>query len=526
MDNLKIRFAIMVLAGALLSIGGNLQAQTQTERSGLGYGQNQSLTVSLFKSTAVKLEVSPARISVGSPDIADILILRSTQLYVLGKDIGTTNVLLWDRSDNLIGTVNVEVTHDLESLKRKLHDILPDESIMVYSTQRNIVLAGRVSSVTAMDAALRMADGYLQQVSTAVESQEFETASASKREDKAVGEIINLLQVGGGQQVMLEVKVAEISRSELRSMDAQFNAIYKGSRWSGGGVNGGAAFPEFVGPDGLVPPALPGLNPWGPPVAAYTPETQIIDDKGLFASYMSSDFLFNLALSVAKDKGLAKILAEPTLTTLTGQEANFLSGGEFPIPVPQADRTVTIEYKEFGVGLKFLPLVLGNGVINLKLKVDVSEIADSNNVLINPPTTLSTFVVPALTKRSAQVALELKDGQTIGIAGLISENVRQLVQKFPGLGDIPILGALFRSQNFIKGESELVIMVTPRLAKPMRPADVRLPTDAFIEPSDAEFYWLGRMEGKNRNRGNTAQEPQIGEDKGGIDGGEYGQQIN
>jgi len=525
MENLTTRIAAMLLAGALLSIGANLHAQTPTDDSGLGYGQNQNLSVSLFKSTAIKLKVSPARISVGSPDIADILILRSTQLYVLGKDIGTTNVLLWDRSDNLIGTVNVEVTHDLESLKQKLFEILPNESIMVYSTQRNIVMAGRISSITAMNAAMQMADGYLQQVSTAVDSQEFESASASKRDDKAVGGVINLMQVGGGQQVMLEVKIAEISRSELRSMDAQFNAIWKGSSWSFGGVNGGATFPPYVDADGLIPPALPGNNPWGPPVTAFMPNDMTIDDKGLFTSFLSSDFLFNMALNVAKDKGLAKILAEPTLTTLTGQEASFLSGGEFPIPVPQADRTVTIEYKDFGVGLKFLPLVLGNNVINLKLQVDVSEIADSNNVLINPPTTLSSFVVPALTKRSAQVAIELKDGQTIAIAGLINENVREMVEKFPGLGDLPILGALFRSQSFIKGESELVIMVTPHLAKPMRPGSIKLPTDSFIEPSDAEFYWLGRMEGKNKGRENAAEEPQIGEDEGGIEG-EYGQQIN
>jgi len=525
MKDLKTQLAAVLLAGALLGSGTNLQAQTEPDDSGLGYGQNQHLSVSLFKSTAVKLKVSPARISVGSPDIADILILRSTQLYVLGKDIGTTNVLLWDRADNLIGTVNVEVTHDIESLKQKLHDILPQESVMVYSSQRNIVLAGRVSSITALNAAVQLADGYLQQVSTAVDSQEFESQSASKRDDKAVGEVINLMEVGGGQQVMLEVKIAEIARSELRSMDAQFNALWKGSNWSFGGVNGGATFPPYVDADGLIPPALAGLNPWGPPVTAFNPNDMTIGDKGLFTSFLSSDFAFNMALNVAKDKGLAKILAEPTLTTLTGEEANFLSGGEFPIPVPQGDRTVTIQYKDFGVALKFLPLVLGNGIINLKLQVDVSEIADSNNVLINAPTTLSTFVIPALTKRSAQVAIELKDGQTIGIAGLISENVRELVQKFPGLGDLPVLGALFRSQNFIKGETELVIMVTPRLAKPIRPAGIKLPTDSYIEPTDAEFYWLGRIEGKNTNRAGTTENPKIGDDKGGIDG-EYGQQIN
>jgi pilus assembly protein CpaC len=523
MENLKNvmpYLAAIVLAGALLLNGEETRAAAHQETDGLGYGQSRTLSVPLFKSTAVKLSVSPARISLGSPDIADILILRSTQLYVLGKDIGTTNVLLWDKADNLIGTVNVEVTHDLESLKAKLHDVLPDESVLVYSSQRNIVMAGRISSVTAMSAALQMADGYLQQVSTAVEKQAFASEGGSKRDDKAVGTIINLMKVGGGQQVMLEVKIAEIARSELRSMDAQFNAIWKGSSWSFGGVNGGATFPPLGG--GNIP-ALPGLNPWGPAVTQFAPNPLTIDDKGLFASFISSDFLFNMALNMAKDKGLAKILAEPTLTTLTGQEATFLSGGEFPIPVPQGNLgSVTIEYKDFGVGLKFLPVVLGNGIINLKLSVDVSEINDSNSVLINPITTNSTFIVPALTKRSAQVTVELKDGQTIGIAGLISENVREMIQKFPGLGSIPIIGALFRSESFIKGETELVIMVTPHLAKPINPDDITLPTDSFVEPSDWEFYWMGRMEEK---RPGADTVPELGDDKGGIEGS-YGQQVN
>jgi len=523
LKNLTSYLAAALLAGALLCSGGSLQAaELPIAKSGLGYGQTRNLSVPLFKSTAVKLAVTPARISVGSPDIADILILRSTQLYVLGKDIGTTNVLLWDRADNLIGTVNVEVTHDLASLKAKLHDILPNQSILVYSSQRNIVLAGTVSSLTTMNAALQMADGYLQQASTAVDNQEFEIESGSKRDDKAAGQLINLMKVGGGQQVMLEVKIAEIARSELRSIDAQFNSLWKGSKWSFGGANGGATFPPFLDADGLQIPALPGLNPWGPAVPAFTPTDLAIGDKGLFASFVSSDFLFNMALNVAKNKGLAKILAEPTLTTLSGQEAKFLSGGEFPIPVPQGDRTVTITFKEFGVALRFLPVVLGDGVINMKLGIDVSEISDSNSVLIRPETTLSAFIVPALTKRSAQVTVEMKDGQTIGIAGLISENVRETVDKFPGLGDLPILGQLFRSQSFIKGETELVIMVTPRLAKPMSPGDIRLPTDSFIEPSDMDFYVMGRMEGK-RPRHET--EPDVGNDKGGIEGS-YGQQIN
>ena len=205
--------------------------------------------------------------------------------------------------------------------------------------------------------------------------------------------------------------------------------------------------------------------------------------------------LFQLAFDAAKDNGSAKVLAEPTLTTLTGQEAEFLSGGEFPIPVPNEDG-ITIEFKEFGVGLKFLPVVLDSGTINLSLNVAVSELSGLNAINSSVGSDGNTFFVPALTKRSARATVELGDGQTIGIAGLINESTREAVNKFPGLGDVPMLGHLFRSSQFAKGESELVILVTPTLAQPFKNEGIRLPGDGFVEPSDAEFYLLGRTRGQ------------------------------
>jgi pilus assembly protein CpaC len=223
-----------------------------------------------------------------------------------------------------------------------------------------------------------------------------------------------------------------------------------------------------------------------------------IQNQGLWASFLTNSTLFNMAIDAAKENGLAKILAEPTLTTLTGEEAEFLSGGEFPIPVPQGVNGVTVEFREFGVELRFLPVVLGSGNINVKLNIAVSEILNSNTVAIRDENVTSAFVVPSLAKRSALATVELQEGQTIAIAGLISENLREVVTKFPGLGEIPVLGALFRSQEFVNNESELVIIVTPHLAKPMKEEDIILPTDSFIEPTDAEFYLMGRLEGKPR----------------------------
>jgi pilus assembly protein CpaC len=205
-------------------------------------------------------------------------------------------------------------------------------------------------------------------------------------------------------------------------------------------------------------------------------------------------------LEAAKENGSAKVLAEPTLTTLTGQQAEFISGGEFPVPVSDDDG-ITIEYKEFGVGVKFLPVVLDSGRINLNLNVSVSELVAANSLVVNTEDAVgASLLVPALTKRSAQSTVELGNGQTIAIAGLISENTRDFVSRFPGLGDIAVLGHLFRSQEFINGETELVILVTPHLAKPLDARSVRLPTEKVVAPGDMDFYLLGRTKGRDMGR--------------------------
>jgi pilus assembly protein CpaC len=300
------------------------------------------------------------------------------------------------------------------------------------------------------------------------------------------------------------VKVAEIARTEVMSMDMQFNSIARGlGNWNVGGVNGGATFPPALfAPSNAKAPVFNNFflpsgvpqQPYGPAITEFVPTTMSIAGQGLFASFLDKNFLFNMALDAAKTKGLARILAEPTITTLSGQEASFLSGGEFPIPVPQNLNTVTIDFKQFGVAIKFLPVVLNSGHINLTLNVSVSELATNNTVTIAVPGTSSTFTIPSLTERSATGVVELGDGQTMGLAGLLSDTVASTVTKFPGLGSIPILGALFRSQNYQKGETELVILVTPRLARPLPPGKVRLPTDAYVEPTDIDFFFRGRLE--------------------------------
>jgi pilus assembly protein CpaC len=515
--------AASLMALILVSVGAN--AQLIQESSGQ-LAEATQLAVPLYKSRILSSTVPVERVSVGNPDIADLLILRAQELYVLGKDLGTTNVLLWDRDDRLIGAVSVEVTHDLEGLKEKLFELMPNERIDVYAAQRSIVLTGSVSSVLNMNAALQLAEGYLAQIGTAVDEQVFEQRQTGSGEGVG-GEVINLMQVAGAQQVMLEVKVAEIARSELREMDMQFNGIDIGSsRWNFGGVNGGATFPDAIFDPGSVRvPVFSQDAPFGPVIDEFVPNPLTIDDKGFFASLLTANGMLNMSLNAARQRGLAKILAEPTLTTLSGQEAQFLSGGEFPIPVPQGVNGVTIEFKEFGVGLRFVPVVLSSGHINMTLNISVSELTDTSNVGLNVNGSPTTFLVPSLSKRSASATVELGDGQTMGIAGLINENLREVVNKFPGLGSIPVLGALFRSQEFIKGESELVILVTPHLARPLPSDQIRLPTDDFIEPTSNQFYLMGRIEGKAPEDASVpAGEPIAANEEGGVES-DFGHEL-
>ena len=466
--------------------------------------RNTEIAVPIYKSRIVELTAPVKRVSIGNPDIADVLILKSSELYVLGKDLGTTNVLLWDHNDVLVSAISVAVTHDLDGLRARIAVILPNEKIEVSSAKRNIILSGQVTSVIKMDAAMQLAKSFLEQAATAKEKIMFKQEQGTETtQDKKAGEVINLMSIAGAQQVMLQVKVAEVRRDAVKHLNAQFNSLFNNGKWGLGGVNGGATFPpaNWVSqnaPTAPVPllgsPGRSGGNPVGPEQALFAPTVPSITNAGLFGSFISNEFIANWILDAFQQRGLAKILAEPTVTTQTGQEAQFLSGGSFPIPVPEQNGVIGIQYKDFGVKLVFEPLVLDDGRINLKLNVSVSELVQANSLVVTPITSSGVFAVPALSERRAISTVELSDGQTIGIAGLMNESMRNAMTKFPGLGDIPILGALFRSQDYQKGLTELVILVTPKLARPI-PPDIRLPTDSVVDPSNLEFFLLGQMEG-------------------------------
>jgi pilus assembly protein CpaC len=490
-------------------------------------GSAIEMAVPMNKAVSVSLDAPAKRASVGNPGVADIVVLGDRELQIVGKALGATNLMLWGKDGRLLSVYNIEVVHDLNTLKAKLHALLPDDPIEVRSAQENIVLSGEVANMARLQAAIALAESFLPECIKAETSEGGKTKEVlpgtGEGQDCDKGKVVNLMQVGGAQQVMLHITVAEMARTVLKSMDANFNIFNLGRSGGIGAVQGGASFPNALDANGLETPILGSLNgassPIGPVVDKFDPSTPVIESAGVFLSYLKGDLFLQAVLDISRRNGLAKILSEPTLTTLNGQEAEFLSGGEFPIPVPQggSSSAITIQFKEFGVGVKFLPVVLDSGRINLKLNVSVSELSQDNNVALTSSGTTSSFVIPSLSKRSAMSTVELGDGQTIGIAGLISDNVREFVDKLPGLGDIPGLGALFRSQEFLSGQTELVIFVTPHLAQPIAGDRLRLPTDSFVPPSDRDFYLMGRME-----QGASLLPHRIQSSKGGPEAARFG----
>ena len=508
----KIRFcAVMIIAWLSAWVSPELLAETEM--------------VSITKARVIPLHESTDRITVGNTDIADVKRIDPTHLYILGKRLGSTNVILCKPS-SCYRTIELEVTHDLDGLKAKLHDLFPDEHPEVRSSEGAIVLSGMVSSVQKMDAIMRIAgtfaprgeqqpsvsggsagqtgllggnedSGKLGLLGTNESGGQHQAGSSPAAPQGQETGVINLMQVGGPEQVMLAVTVAEINRTLARSLKVDLAAIGGSGNISGGAIG--------------LPSNTTSTSTIDSLAALTTAAASTASPYALFFRFISQDVTIRTVINAARTNGLAKVLAEPNLTVISGQDADFMAGGEFPMPVPQNNSgnstTITIQFKPYGVMLKFLPVVLNTGHISLKLNIDVSELSTANAISITAGSI--TYNIPSLTKRSANTSLELNDGQTLGIAGLLSDSLTESITKFPGLGDVPILGQLFSSQNYQNSETELVIFVTPHLVKPISPDKIRLPTDKYVDPSDEEFYLMGRTEGvltptpRNRDNGQS-----------------------
>lgn len=430
----KIGFicALLTLATAL-STPAMAAGETGT-RLRLSNVSAEKLAVPLGESRVFTTGEDITRLVIGNQEIADVVLVSPRSFYVLGQNLGQTNLQVFGAAQVAMGLVDLEVTVDVSDLAGALRSAVPGADIRVESINGRVRLNGNVPDAVALERALKIASQY------------------------GPAEVINALQISSPQQVFLEVRMIEASRDAGKSLGISINASKTGSSGGGAFVSGG------------------GLNGDSIPFGSF------------LASLVTDGLNIDVLLQALEERGLARSLAQPTLAALSGETASFLAGGEVPIPVAENDGKVTIEFKEFGVRLKFTPVVLNNGLINLTLEPEVSQVDFAN--------TFDTGLIelPSFTTRRAKTTIELKDGQSFAMAGLLQRNNTRRQKQIPWLGDVPILGTLFRSASYQKDETDLVIIVTPRLSRPAAPSQIKTPLDYSVVTTEKTFFLYGIQE--------------------------------
>ena len=430
-----------------------------------GLPEPMVIQMNVGKSTLVNMPEQIVRRTLGDPEIVAGHMVAPRVLYLAGGRIGSTNAILEGASGRCV-LMDIRVELDTSSLQSKLAELIPNEKgIKVSSAADSIVLSGVVADATTVDRAVTIANAFAR----ASYTQNGERTNAALGSAPAVSpRIVNLLAVSSPQQVMLEVKVAEVSKTLLNKLGVGIGVK--------GRTSGSWTFD-------LMTPHLSGSN-----IAAT-------------AAHSLTDLI---TLEAQKDDGLARILAEPTVMAISGQEGSFLAGGKILIPVAQSSSTVGggaaigLQEREYGVGLRFTPVVLADGRINLKVAPEVSELSQQGAKVSTTNDTgavSNTSVFPLITTRRASTTVQLMDGQSFVIGGLVKSSTTASISAFPGLGELPILGALFRSNNFQQEKTEMVFVVTPRLVKPLAP-DYQLPTDRVTAPAFSDMVVQGKLEGQ------------------------------
>ncbi|MEC3862009.1 type II and III secretion system protein family protein [Mesobacterium sp. TK19101] len=413
---------------------------------------SSTLNVPMNRAVVVEADQPFAELSIANPEIADISSLSDRSIYVLGKTPGITTLTILDGNGRLITNVDVRVAADVTEFKERLRQILPGEKIEVRTANDGIVLSGTVSSTQKLQRALDLAERY------------------------APDRVSNLMTVGGVQQVMLKVRFAEMQRSVSKSLQTSL-ATAGTLTGSGNGLE--------IGTGNAT------ANAAGDSVATKLGPSSTAGGAILFG-FNAGGLEVGILLEALESKGVVRTLAEPNLTALSGQEAKFLAGGEYPVPAPQSDGTISIEYKPFGIELNFVPRVIDGDLINLEMEAAVSSIDSANGIDFN------NLRVDAFKKRKTSTTVELRDGESFAVAGLLQDDFLDNSSQIPWLGDIPVLGSLFRSADYQRQQSELVVIITPHLVTPTRGEALSLPTDRVTLPSEKDLFLFGRVTGDSR----------------------------
>ena len=458
----KIIAATLLSLGAVAATGAAAVAQSNNVLRVARGATSSDVNVNINRAIVLESAQRFSEVSVANPDIADVAALSDQTIYILGKAPGATTLTLLGEAGRLITNVDVVVTPDLSEFKQRLREVLPNETIEVRQANGGIVLSGVVSGARKIDTAVNLAALY------------------------AGENVTNLMSVGGTQQVMLKIRFAEMQRSTSKALGFNIAAL-TGSRSLGNGDT-----IAFGGATGAETARLTATDSDGDGVLD-TPGVPTIPIPGNFGigniALSVGGVVLDVLINALEEKGVVRSLAEPNLVTLSGDTANFLAGGEVPIPVSQGDGEVVVQFKPFGISMGFTPTVVDEDLINLELVTEVSSIDTSIQV------TVEGFSLSGFTTRRANTTVEMRDGQSLAIAGLLQDDFTDGKQQVPFLGDLPILGNLFRSSNFQRRQTELVIIVTPVLVTPVDGEQLALPTDRFRIPNEAELFLEGKLEG-------------------------------
>ena len=420
------------------------------------------ITVDVSKGVIVRLDRPCSSVFVADPDIADVQLKSPTVLYIMGKGAGSTTIYAVDQQDTVLLNSVVNVQQDVGRLARDIRQIDPSGHVVAKAIDDSIVLEGTVKDAAQGDDIRKMAARYVANPT----------------------QVVNRLKIDAPNQIDLHVRVAEVQRSVLKQFGVNWAAVGQGMAHDPvfGLISAGTGTSLF--------PTTPGSNSFG---NSLVPSNTLIGNalnNNLFATYQSSQLKLNALIDALAQNGLITILAEPNLVTVSGQKASFLAGGEFPIPIAQGgtSNSVTIEWKQFGVSLNFTPTILADGRIGLHVAPEVSQLAPQDGI------TVGGVSIPGLTTRRADTTVELGSGQSFAIAGLLQNQTQQQIQAYPWIGDIPVIGSLFRSTAFQRGETELMILVTPYLVNPVSSATaLQTGNDGFYAPNDADRVLKGSL---------------------------------
>ena len=445
-----VLLAALVLAPALVKHQSAFAGDYTTSASGTDANGGRFVRIGLNKSIVIKMPAEARDVLVGNPDIVDAVVRTKNTAYLFARAIGQTNIFFFDANGQQILGLDLEVAQDMTALQKLFRRTIPGTRITVDTIGDNVVLSGTAKTPSEAKLAFDLAAKF-----------------TGDPEGKKVLSTINVL---GREQVMLKVRIAEVQRNVLKQLGINTTAIFSIGKFAFNLANANPFTSSLISPTG-----------------------------GYQGDWSNGGDSANVFLRAMERDGLLRTLAEPTLTAISGESANFLAGGEFPIPVSGRDNEITIEFKKFGVGLGFTPVVMSEGRISLKISTEVSDISTDVNISLG-----TDITIPSLNVRRAETTVELPSGGSIAMAGLIKDSTRADITGTPYLKNLPILGALFRSRDFQQNQSELVVIVTPYVVNPVQEQDLAMPTEGLINATDRQAILWGRL---NKVYGSPGKKP-------------------